>query len=175
MTARPAPGSNGAEGGVLSAREPRWVAAGPDKPEREELLRALGARLRASRESAGLSQSVLAVRCVMRSYEISEFERGARAPGLPALLVLADRLSIPVSDSVAGLPAPVRREGTALVLDLIGRRPGVSTKEIAASLGLPCSYALEITLYLNSTRAIAPLQSGWRATAQQPGERGVRH
>jgi transcriptional regulator with XRE-family HTH domain len=175
MTARPAPGGNGAQGGVLSAREPRWVAAGPDKPEREELLRALGARLRASRQAAGLSQDVLAVRCFMRPYEISEYERGARAPGVPALLVLADRLRVPAADTVTGLPAPVRREGTALVLDLIARQPGVSTKEIAVSLGLPFFYALEITLYLNSTRAIAPLQSGWRATAQLPGQRGARH
>lgn len=57
-----------------ASRQARWVAFGPDKRERADLLRA----------AASLSQQELAVRCFMRRRQISAFECGASAPDLPA-------------------------------------------------------------------------------------------
>jgi transcriptional regulator with XRE-family HTH domain len=146
----------------------RWAAFGPDKRERDDVLLAFGRNMRTLRAAAGLSQQELAVRCFMRRNQISALERGASAPDLPALLVLGERLGVSAGELIEGLQAPVRRVGTAQVLELITKSPGITTESIAASLGLPYHYAAEIALYLQSARLIAPAeQRGWRPAAQQ--------
>jgi transcriptional regulator with XRE-family HTH domain len=148
-----------------SAPRPFRVSAlGPDNPERDGVLLAFGGNLRTLRAASGLSQERLAVRCFMRREYVSGLERGARAPDLVALLVLAHRLDVRVGDLIDGLPAPVRRVGTAQVLDLVNRQSGISTDALADSLGLPFWYACEIVLYLQSTGAVAPTRTGWELT-----------
>jgi transcriptional regulator with XRE-family HTH domain len=147
-------------------RQTRWAAFGPDTRERDDVLLAFGGNLRASRLAAGLSQEGLAVRCFMRHDQVSAFERGVRAPDLPALLVLGGGLGVSAGELIDGLVAPVRRVGTAQVLELITRQPPISTDAIAASLGLPFAYTAEIALYLRSTGAIAPQRTGWALAAQ---------
>ncbi len=154
-------------------RQTRWAAFGPDRRERDDVLRAFGGKLRALRAAAGFSQEALAVRCFMRRDQISALERGASAPDLPALLVLGARLGVSAGELIEGLQAPVRRVGTRQVLDLVTRRHGVSADGIAASLGLPFSYAAEITLYLQSTGQIAAQRTGWQPAAQTPRAEGV--
>ena len=75
-------------------RQTRYAAFGPDLRERDDVLLAFGGRLRALRVAAGLSQEELAVRCFMRRAQISAVERAVRAPDLPDLLVLAERLGV---------------------------------------------------------------------------------
>jgi transcriptional regulator with XRE-family HTH domain len=130
--------------------------------ERDDVLLAFGGRLRALRVAAGLSQEELAVRCFMRRAQISAVERAVRAPDLPDLLVLAERLGVSAGELTNGLTAPVRRAGTAQALELITRRPGISADALAQSLALPSSYAFEIALYLQSTGAIVSQRTGWQ-------------
>jgi transcriptional regulator with XRE-family HTH domain len=160
----PAAGQPATSPGV--ARQTRWAAFGPDTRERDDVLLAFGGNLRALRIAAGFSQGALAVRCFMRHDQISAFERGVRAPDLPALLVLGRGLGVSAGELIDGLAAPVRRVGTAQVLDLITRQPPISTDAIAASLRLPFAYTAEIALYLRSAGAIAPQRTGWQPTAQ---------
>ena len=160
----PAAGGHAASTGVT--RHTRWAAFGPDMRERDDVLLAFGGNLRASRIAAGLSQEGLAVRCFMRHDQVSALERGARAPELPALLVLGRGLGVSAGELIESLAAPVRRVGTAQVLDLITRQPSISTDAIAASLGLPFAYTAEIALYLRSTGAIAPQRTGRQPMAQ---------
>jgi hypothetical protein len=86
-------------------------------------------------------------------------------PDLITLLVLADRLTVSVAELTNDLPVPLRRVGTAQVLDMITLQPGISTDALAASLELPFWYAAEIVLYLESTGAIVPTRSGWQPAA----------
>jgi transcriptional regulator with XRE-family HTH domain len=153
----------------------RWVAFGPDKRERDDVLLAFGGNLRTLRAAVGLSQQELAVRCFMRSSHISALERGASAPDLPALLVLGERLGVSAVELIEGLQAPLRRVGTGQVLELITTSPGITTDGIATSLGLPYPYGAEIALYLQSARLIAPAeQRGWRPAAQKSRAEAVR-
>ncbi len=147
-------------------RQARPATFGPDKRERNDVLLAFGEKLRVVRVEAGLSQEALAVRCFMARYQISALERGVRAPDLPALLVLEQRLGVSTGELTEGLEAPVRRVGTAQVRDLIARQPGISDDALAASLGLPFWYAVEIALYLQSTGEIAHERTGWRPAPQ---------
>lgn len=155
-------------------RQRRVSAFGPDQPEKDRVLFAFGRNLRALRAASGLSQERLAVRCFMRREHVSVLERGVRAPDLIALLVLAHRLDVSAGKLIEGLDAPVRRVGTAQVLDLINREPGISTEALAGSLGLPYWYASEIALYLQSTSAIAPARKGWLSAEKQPPSVGER-
>jgi transcriptional regulator with XRE-family HTH domain len=143
-------------------RQSRRVTFGPDRHERDELLIVFGGNLRALRGAAGLSQERLAMRCFMRRDQIWAFESGRRALDLPDLLVLAQRLGVSVGVLTEGLEAPVRRVGTAQVLDLITRQPVIKDDGLAASLGLPRWYVSEIILYLQSLGAIRPTRTGWQ-------------
>jgi transcriptional regulator with XRE-family HTH domain len=148
-------------------RQTRYAAFGPDVRERDAVLHAFGEKLRAHRGAARLTQEDLAVRCFMRCAQISRIECGDRAPNLSDLLVLARRLGVSVGELTDGLQAPVRGVGTAQVLDLISRQPGITADALAASLGLPSSYAFEIALYLQSTGAIVSQRTGWHPAAQK--------
>jgi transcriptional regulator with XRE-family HTH domain len=146
-------------------RQTRYAAFGPDVRERNAVIRAFGEKLRARRHAARLTQEDLAVRCFMRRAQISKIERGDRAPNLTDLLVLAHRLDVSTAQLTDGLQAPVRQVGTAQVLDLITRQPGITADALATSLGLPFSYAFEIALYLQSTGAIASERAAWHPAA----------
>ena len=145
-------------------RLPRYAAAGPDLQERDDVLRAFGQRLKAFRLAAGFTQERLAACCFLRRDHVWRLETGKRAPELPQLLVLADRLGVSAGELIEGLEAPVRREGTTQVLDQIIRQPGISAEDLATSLELPYSYAFEITVYLQVTGAIISHRRGWHPT-----------
>jgi len=100
----------------------RYAAAGPDKQERDDFLLAFGQRLKAFRLAAGFTQERLAACCFIGRDHVWGLESGKRAPELPELLVLADRLGVPAGELIEGLQAPVRRAGTAQVLDQIMRQ-----------------------------------------------------
>jgi transcriptional regulator with XRE-family HTH domain len=142
----------------------RDITFGPDEHERGAVLRAFGLNLRALRREAGLSQEILAMRSFMRRHRVPKFETGERAPDLLALLVLANRLEIPVAALTDGLEAPVRRAGTGQVRDLIACQPGLNSSAVASALGLPDWYAQELLFYLRSIGAIVLRQQGWQPT-----------
>ncbi len=120
------------------------------------------------RDASGLSQERLAVQCFMRRDHVSALERGVRVPDLIAQLRLANRLEVPIERLVDGLVAPVRRLGTAQVLDLVAQQPRLSTDALAATLKLPFWYVSEIVLYLQSTGEITPARTGWLPTGRPP-------
>src|SRR6516165_10545070 len=76
------------------------VAVAKKKQERT----AFGRRLRALRESKGLSQTQLAERVEMPYQAIAKYERGAVEPGWPTVLKLADALGV-TPDSFLDNPA----------------------------------------------------------------------
>ncbi len=142
----------------------RYAVAGPDKPERDDVLLEFGQKLKACRRAAGFTQERLAICCFVPRDQIWGLEAGKRAADVPDLLVLADRLSVSAAELIAGLEAPLRRVGTAQVLDQVIRQPGISAEDLATSLGLPYSYAFEIAVYLQATGAIISHRRGWHPT-----------
>jgi transcriptional regulator with XRE-family HTH domain len=140
----------------------RKITFGPDVHERGSVLVAFGHNLRAARRKAGLSQETVAMRSFMRRNYMSRLESGECAPDLPALLVLADRLEIPVMMLIGDLEAPVRRAGTDQVRDVISRQPGLSSSAVASALGLPDRYVEEIIFYLRSVGVVVARQRGWQ-------------
>jgi transcriptional regulator with XRE-family HTH domain len=137
----------------------RNITFGPDEHEREVVLVAFGQNLKALRREAGLSQET---RSFIRGHRVPKFESGERPPDLPTLLVLANRLEVPVEALTHGLEAPVRRVGTGQVRDLIARQPGLDSSALASALGLPDWYVEEIIFYLRSIGAIVARQRGWQ-------------
>ena len=154
-------------GGERVPRQPRLTAYGPDKREMDDLMLAFGGNLRAARAAAGLSQEALAVRCFMNRAQVWEIESGKRTSYLPALLLLADRLNVSVAKLMDGVEAPVRRNGTAQVLNAITRNPGIKQSALPILLGLPDRYVTELTLHLQSVGAIALGLGGWQATSKR--------
>lgn len=65
--------------------------------DNKELI-ALGAKIRAAREAAGLTQDELAQRCNLSRIYISLLERGQRNPTYLVLLQLAQTLNLKLSD-----------------------------------------------------------------------------
>jgi transcriptional regulator with XRE-family HTH domain len=153
-------------GGQRVRRQPRLVADGPDKHEMEDLMLAFGRNLRTARTAAKLSQEALAVRCFMHRAQMWEIESGRRSPAVPALLLLADRLNVPVNRLLDGTEAPIRRHGTAQVLNAITHNPGIKQSALPVLLGLPDRYVTELTLHLQSVGAIALGLGGWRPTSK---------
>jgi hypothetical protein len=88
--------------------------------------------------------------------------------------IIAHRLGVSARELIDGLQAPVCRVGTAQVLDLITRRPGITADTLATSLGLPSSYSFEIALYLQSTGAIASRRTGWHPVVETPAAVEIR-
>jgi transcriptional regulator with XRE-family HTH domain len=74
------------------------VAVAKKKQERT----AFGRRLRALRESKGLSQTQLAERVEMPYQAIAKYERGAVEPGWPTVLRLAEALGVTPDAFLAG-------------------------------------------------------------------------
>ena len=64
---------------------------------------AFGARVRAVRQEAGMSQEALAEAAGLHPTFISNVERGYRVPSVPTLIRLASSLGVPPSHLVDGL------------------------------------------------------------------------
>lgn len=63
---------------------------------------AFGHRLKTLRESAGLSQEVLAERAHIHRTYVSQIERGLKSPSLRILRGIAEALGVTVSNLVSG-------------------------------------------------------------------------
>ncbi len=141
-------------------RQSRKVTFGPDKDEASEVLRAFGRNLTLLRAEASLTQQKLADRCFMRHDQIYSFEMGKRVPNLLALLSLAEGLGVSREALTEGVAAPGRRESVAQVLELLARRPGISTDVVADCLRLPSWYASELVLHLQAVGTIVRERKG---------------
>ena len=74
-------------------------------------LQALGASVRARRLQLGLSQDALAARTGLHRTYVGGIERGERNVSLLNICVLAEALSISVSDLLADIPAHTAKRG----------------------------------------------------------------
>ena len=81
--------------------------------ERRELSLKFGAKLRAARNAAGLSQDECAKVSGIHRSEISLIERGHRIPSLITMLVFAEALEVSLEQLAGGLKAPKRRSPRA--------------------------------------------------------------
>jgi transcriptional regulator with XRE-family HTH domain len=66
--------------------------------------RALGHRIAALREDAGLSQEQLAERAGMERRSIQRYENAVRTPRITDLWLIAEALGVPAADLIADLP-----------------------------------------------------------------------
>jgi transcriptional regulator with XRE-family HTH domain len=73
-----------------------------------DATRLLGERIRARRESLGLSQEALADRCSIHWTFLGQVERGRRNLSLHNLLKIADGLGVDPAELVRGLSPPNR-------------------------------------------------------------------
>jgi transcriptional regulator with XRE-family HTH domain len=151
------------------------ITFGPDQDEASDVLRAFGRHLTLLRAEASLPQQKLADRCFMSHSQVSSFERGVRVPNLLALLLLAHGLDVSIESLTEGLIAPARWASVAQMLELLARRPGISTDAAAESLQLPPWYVAELVLYLQSVEAIVRdgkgPRSGLRLASREPPDR----
>jgi transcriptional regulator with XRE-family HTH domain len=141
-------------------RQSRKITFGPDQHEASEVLRAFGRNLASLRAEASLSQQKLADRCFMHHDQISSFERGTRRPNLLALLLLAHALDVSMDRLTEDLVAPARWASVGQMLELLARRPGITTDDAVESLHLPSWYVRELVLYLESVGAIVRERKG---------------
>lgn len=74
---------------------PDWIA-----PRQQ----ALGHRIAALRETAGLSQDQLAERTGMDRRSIQRYENAVRTPRITDLWLIAEALGVPAADLIADLP-----------------------------------------------------------------------
>ena len=65
------------------------------------LAKKLGARIRALREVAGITQERLAWDCDLDKGFLSQVESGKRMPSIPVIFQLAERLGVQAADIVA--------------------------------------------------------------------------
>jgi transcriptional regulator with XRE-family HTH domain len=138
------------------------VALGPDRAERDEILRRFGGNLKARRVAAGLTQSTLSERCFLPSEQVSNLERGQVAPSLLVLLMLCDTLGTSLDELTEGVGAPTRQASCRVVRQLIEESPGISTAEIADSLDLPFSYVFRGIRRMSSLGEIRGPSSNWQ-------------
>ncbi|MFF8408959.1 helix-turn-helix domain-containing protein [Streptomyces omiyaensis] len=75
----------------MPTEQPAWILA---------RRHAIGARLRAAREHAGLSQLALADRCGIDHKTVHRIEYGTSDPSLGLLLQIAHALDVPLADLV---------------------------------------------------------------------------
>ncbi|HEX4484297.1 MAG TPA: helix-turn-helix transcriptional regulator [Solirubrobacteraceae bacterium] len=73
-----------------------------------DATRLLGERVRAARETLGLSQEALADRCGIHWTFLGQVERGRRNLSLHNLLKIADGLGVDPAELVRGLSPPKR-------------------------------------------------------------------
>jgi transcriptional regulator with XRE-family HTH domain len=73
----------------------------------EALYLAIGQRLRARRRLVDMTQKQVAVRCGLTFQQIQKYEAGAVAMPVARLVAVADALSAPLDELLAGLrPSP---------------------------------------------------------------------
>ncbi len=70
----------------------------PRRSGTASLSRKLGARIRALREEAGVTQERLAWDCDFTKSYLPQVESGKRLPSVPALYALAERLDVDILD-----------------------------------------------------------------------------
>ena len=71
--------------------------------EKQKVLVQFGARVRALRQSTGLSQEAFAAQCGLDRTYISGIERGVRNVSLANIKILAEALDITLSELMQGL------------------------------------------------------------------------
>jgi transcriptional regulator with XRE-family HTH domain len=83
----------------------RFQDAGVIEPRHsmQEILLALGTRLRRLREQKGVAQETFADICGLHRTEIGLLERGKTVPRLDTLLIVSEHLGIEVSGLLEGL------------------------------------------------------------------------
>jgi transcriptional regulator with XRE-family HTH domain len=69
----------------------------------QEVLRALGERIRSRRKKKGFSQESFAETCDLHRTAMGLLERGKSIPRLDTLLTLAEHLGVSVSELLQGL------------------------------------------------------------------------
>lgn len=103
----------------------------PDAP-RSKLARRIGARLRAVREEAGVTQERLAWDCELTKGFLSQVEAGTSLPSLETLYALAERLDVDVVDLLAfEADNPQHR-----LLDAVRSMDGKAARAALRDLGL---------------------------------------
>src|ERR1700733_349071 len=138
------------------------VTLGPDIPERDEILRRFGRNLRARRVAARLTQRTLSERCFLSCEQISRLERGQVAPSLLVLLMLRDTLGASLGQLTEGVGTPTRQVSCLSVRQLIEGNPGISTEEIAQSLGLQFWYVFQNARHMFSLGQIRGRSRSWQ-------------
>src|SRR4051812_3568431 len=73
----------------------------PRRPGTASLARRLGARIRALRKEADITQERLAWDCDLDKGYLSQVEAGKRVPSVPVLFALAARIGVEAADLVA--------------------------------------------------------------------------
>jgi hypothetical protein len=142
-----------------------------DEAEQRTTVIAFGERLRATREAAGLSQTMLDARCFLQDGEVSKLERGCRsAPGLFLILRLAAGLRVDPSILLDGLPVPQRTGGIGQAVAVIAENPGTRTAVLAEKMGLPRSYVLRLIRWLSGYGVIINNQAGWVLARNEDAE-----
>jgi transcriptional regulator with XRE-family HTH domain len=79
------------------------------KDENRRIAALLGARIRAAREAAGISQETLARAARLHRSEIGQLERGVQFASVPTLLACAEVLNVDPGDLIRDLPVPRER------------------------------------------------------------------
>jgi transcriptional regulator with XRE-family HTH domain len=130
---------------------PRYGAIGQDKLEMDRSVASFGRRLKAVRMTTDVSQEKLARRCFLRHEAISDLERGARAPNLVVLLLVAEGLGVSIQALTEGVIVPRREDSTCRTLELVDEQPGISMSTLTQSLALPEPYVRTLTSYLEAT------------------------
>jgi transcriptional regulator with XRE-family HTH domain len=130
---------------------PRYGAIGQDKLEMNRSVASFGRRLKAVRMTSGVSQEKLARRCFLRHEAISDLERGARAPNLVVLLLIADGLGVSVQALTDEVIVPRRESSTRRTLELVDAQPEVTITTLTEALALPEFYVRTLTSYLEAT------------------------
>jgi transcriptional regulator with XRE-family HTH domain len=147
------------------------VSLGPDAQERDEILRAFGRNVRAQRAIVRLTQPALSERSFLSCDNISRLERGKLTPSLLVLLGISGALGVSPAELLEGVRPPTRQQSRHQILQLIKRRPGIGTNEIAEALALPSWYVLQDARYMFARAEISGHDSSWQpcATARANG------
>ena len=75
----------------------------------QQVLLALGRRLRELRAGRGISQEAFADQCGLHRTAMSLLERGKRVPSLRTLLTLSRGFGIPLSELLKGIDKPTSK------------------------------------------------------------------
>jgi len=115
-----------------------------------EVATAIGARVRAARQQAGLSVSGLAARAGIGKGSLSELENGTRNPTLSTLYALAGAVGVPLATLLVEpgslvaspgiearlLDAHRHEDGTTVEVYLLHLLPGVAHRSVAHGPGV---------------------------------------